>query len=87
MVGPLIIGRATGIHPAVLILSVIVGAKLGGVPGAFLAGPVAAAIAGWLMSPEPEAPPTAEPELVAAIEGQRHPSSRSDRQTPRLEKS
>ncbi|MGB5756124.1 MAG: AI-2E family transporter [Acidimicrobiales bacterium] len=87
VVGPLIIGRATGIHPAVLILSVIVGAKLGGVPGAFLAGPVAAAIAGWLMSPEPEAPPAAEPELVVALEEQRHPSSRSDRQTSRLEKS
>jgi predicted PurR-regulated permease PerM len=48
VVGPLVIGRHTGLHPIVLILALIVGVKLGGVPGGFLAGPIAAASVGWL---------------------------------------
>ncbi|MDH4278243.1 MAG: AI-2E family transporter [Acidimicrobiia bacterium] len=75
VVGPLIIGRATGLHPTVLILSVIVGTKLGGVSGAFLAGPFAAAIAGYVANLSAVDVPTEDPGLDTA--GRTCPTSRS----------
>ena len=47
VVGPRVIGRGTGLHPVVLILSLVIGISLAGIPGGFLAGPFAAAISGW----------------------------------------
>jgi predicted PurR-regulated permease PerM len=50
VVGPLIIGHRTGLHPVALIVAVAIGLKLAGVAGAFLAGPMMAAGSGWLTS-------------------------------------
>jgi predicted PurR-regulated permease PerM len=47
VVGPRVIGRGTGLHPVVLILALVVGISLAGIPGGFLAGPFAAAASGW----------------------------------------
>ncbi len=48
VVGPIIIGRHTGLHPVVLILALIVGVAVGGIAGGFLAGPIVSAASGWL---------------------------------------
>ena len=48
VVGPRVIKHGTGIHPAVLILSLVVGISIAGVAGGFLAGPTAAAVQGWI---------------------------------------
>jgi predicted PurR-regulated permease PerM len=47
VVGPRVIGHGTGLHPVVLILSLVVGISLAGIAGGFLAGPFAAAVSGW----------------------------------------
>lgn len=44
MLSPLVIGRATALHPGVVLVSVTAGAVLFGVIGAALAAPVAAAV-------------------------------------------
>jgi predicted PurR-regulated permease PerM len=48
VVGPRVIKHGTGIHPAVLIVSLVIGISIAGVPGGFLAGPTAAVAHGWL---------------------------------------
>lgn len=50
IVGPIIIGRRTGLHPVSLILSLLVGSIVAGIPGAFIAGPIAATVSGWYAS-------------------------------------
>ena len=47
IVGPRVIRHGTGLHPVVLILSLVVGISLAGIAGGFLAGPIAAAVSGW----------------------------------------
>lgn len=47
LVGPIVIGRQAHVHPIILLVAVALGAALAGVAGAFLAGPVVAAISGF----------------------------------------
>lgn len=47
VVGPRVIKHGTGIHPVVLILALVIGISIAGVPGGFLAGPTAAVAHGW----------------------------------------
>src|SRR4029450_13819329 len=41
LLAPLLLGRAVSLHPVVIILALAAGATLGGIIGAFLAGPTA----------------------------------------------
>lgn len=47
---PKVMGKSTGLNPIVVILSILVGARLGGVIGALLAVPIATAIAVYVES-------------------------------------
>lgn len=48
VLSPILQSKAMDLHPAIVLLSVTVGSSLYGIPGAFLAVPVAATIAVWL---------------------------------------
>jgi predicted PurR-regulated permease PerM len=63
VVGPRVMARAVGIHPAVALLALVAGSELFGIWGALLGAPIAgllqaAAIAAWR---EIRLPPIAEP--------------------------
>lgn len=61
---PLVLGRATQLHPVMVILSLTAGAVVGGIFGAFVAVPTAAvisAIAGYWRSPASDPPDLATP--------------------------
>lgn len=47
VIGPMVIGRRVGLHPVILILVFLLGVIIAGIPGGFLAGPIAAAASGW----------------------------------------
>lgn len=55
VVGPRVIGKRTGLHPVVLILALVIGIRVAGVAGGFLAGPIAAAASGWFRPMEADA--------------------------------
>jgi predicted PurR-regulated permease PerM len=44
VIAPLILGRSTGLHPAVVLLAIPAGADLAGIPGMFLAVPLLAVV-------------------------------------------
>jgi predicted PurR-regulated permease PerM len=56
IIGPWIMGRAVGLHPLAIILAIMVGGLLLGLPGIVLAIPVAACLniilEEWVMDPE-----------------------------------
>jgi len=50
LIVPKVMGKATGLNPLVVILSILTGARIGGIVGALLAVPVAIAISVYIES-------------------------------------
>jgi predicted PurR-regulated permease PerM len=73
VVGPLVIGRRVGLHPVLLILAFLIGTIVAGIPGGFLAGPVAAAVSGW-SGPQAVSQP-AGPGVESSVEPSPDPES------------
>ena len=64
LLAPVVYGRTLALHPAVIILAVATGGALFGLPGTFLAVPVAAVVGA--VGSELRSPPQPEPEPTAA---------------------
>jgi predicted PurR-regulated permease PerM len=54
LISPKVVGRAVGLHPAISILSLLIGGKLFGLAGMVLAVPVAASIRIMILEIRPE---------------------------------
>ena len=88
LVGPRIMGRAVGVHPAVALLALVAGSELFGLWGALFGAPIAGllqaiATAAWREMKLAEIKEATEPDVVQAVVEKEKPAPEPERQKTR----